>query len=266
MIERKREKLTVVFRIDAYQRSDEVNDDKNLFDRVIVGNHLEDIQALQKIVEIMRQLQLKMVFNDAGKEISVEEYLKAVKQKGRWSRTVESGGLSFRFGRVLSLNHSFLIVEEISAGSVISWLKWAEPFLLEKSFVQAWVSDVEYDYWQNAKDPLEYKAGRREYVHLRTKSNGLPPPLEQTEIDISENPGRWSLQPGYIEAVSSTMWLGELFFESVGKNRKDALFSADWLDVRAITDNVTQVVSSACCFHDTSTTGIQNNLRAILYG
>jgi hypothetical protein len=190
--------------------------------------------------------------------------LKHVEKQGKWSRVVEAGGLSFRFGHVPALKHSFVIIEEINAGSAVSWESWVKPFFAEESFIQAWVSDVEYDHWQNAKDPLEYEAAGRSYRHLPTKLNGLPPPLEQLEIDTSKNPGRWSLQSGYIEAIGSTMWLGALFWKHVGENRKDALLSASWLEV--VENGITQVVSSAHCFFDVTTEDIQRKLRSVLYG
>src|SRR5262245_35629525 len=36
------------------------------------------------------------------------------------------------------------------------WDEWAAPFLKLPDFVMAWVADCEYEYWQNASDPLEY--------------------------------------------------------------------------------------------------------------
>ncbi len=266
MSECRREKLSIVFKLDCERDIEEVQVGTNKLGRFVAAGGINDIQALQIIVGIMQQFGMAMEFNDQGKKTSVESYLKHVEQQGKWSRTIEAGGLSFRFGRVPALKHSFISMEEIKAGSAVSWVDWVKPFLLEDSFVQAWVSDVEYDYWQNAKDPLEYEAAGRSYTHLPTKSNGLPPPLEQIEIDTSHNPGRWSLQLGYVDAISSTMWLGKLFWQSVGENRKDALLSASWLDVQSITDGVIQVVASEHCFCDKATEVIQNNLRAILYG
>jgi hypothetical protein len=262
----RREKLSMVFKLDCERDAEEIQIGENRLGRSVVAGGINDIQALQMIVRIMQQFGMAMEFNDQGKKITVDSYLKQVEQQGKWSRAIEAGRLSFRFGRVPELKHSFISIEEVNAGSAVSWVDWVNPFLVDDSFVQAWVSDVEYDYWQNAKDPLEYEAAGRSYTHLPTKSNGLAPPLEQIEIDTSNNPGRWSLQSGYVEAVGSVMWLGKSFWQSVGENRKDALLSASWLDAQPIANGVIQVIASEHCFCDKATEVTQDNLRAILYG
>lgn len=263
---RRREKLDIVFELGCKKAAEEIQIDTNRLGRLVKAGGISDIQALQMIVGAMRKLGMAMEFDDHGKQISIESYLTQIERQGKWSGTVEAGGLSFRFGHVTALKHSFISIEEVSAGASVSWADWVKPFLAENSFVQAWISDVEYDYWQNAKDPLQYEAMGRSYSHLATRSNGLPPPLEQVEIDISGNPGRWSLRSGYVEAIGSTMWFGSPFWKYVGEDRKDALLSASWLDVRSVGNGVIQVIASEHCFYDEATEDMQNNLRAVLYG
>jgi hypothetical protein len=261
----RRERLDIAFELDGGD-TEEIQIGANRLGRIVRANGISDIQALRMIVGAMQQFDMTMEFSDQGKQISVESYLKQVEKQGKWSRAVEAGGLSIRFGRVPALKHGFISIEEMNAGSVVSWVDWVKPFLAVDSFVQAWVSDVEYDHWQNAKDPLQYEAAGRSYAHLPTKSNGLPPPLEQIEIDTSNNPGRWSLQSGYIEAIGSIMWLGAPFWKYVGENCKAALFSASWLDVQPVGNAVTQVIASEHCFCDGTTEDIQRKLRSVLYG
>ena len=129
----------------------------------------------------------------------------------------EAGGLLFLVGRIPAMRQGFVLIEEKIPGAAHSWDSWVSPFLDELGFVQAWVSDVEYDHGQNASDPIEYTAVGRDYSHLPLKSNGLPFPLEQQVIDTSANPGRWTMRIGYIEAIGSTMWLGKNFWNAVGK-------------------------------------------------
>ena len=172
----------------------------------------------------------------------------------------------FSFGTVTALKHSFLSIQEIEPDSAKSWRYWVEPFFSEDNFVQAWVSDSNYDYWQNASDPLQYQAAQRTYSHLRLKSNGLPPPLEQLEIDTSQNPGRWTLRSGYVEAIGARMWLGKPFWAYVGARRKLAILSSGWLTVEEFENGVVEVGASNRCFCDDSTAVLQDRLRRVLYG
>lgn len=268
MNEHRREKLDIVFELDCESDTDEVEIGSIKFSQFRQVRGFTAADALRLIISIMRQFGMTMEFkeNGKGKSIAVESCLKHVEKQGKWSRDLEVDGLSFRFGHVPALRHSFVIIEEINAGSAVSWERWVKPFLAEKSFIQAWVSDVEYDHWQNAKDPLEYEAAGRSHRHLPKKSNELPPPLEQLEIDTSQNPGRWSLQSGYIEAIGSMMWLGASFWKHVGENRKTALLSASWLNVKPVGDGVTQVIASERCFCDETTEDMQFKLRSVLYG
>jgi hypothetical protein len=262
------EKLKIVFDIEVEPSAEEYQLGRVVLGQFVQVSGLTDIHALRTIIGIMRQFDLPTEFkeNGKGKTISVSSYLKHVEKQGKWSRPVEAGGLSFHFGRMPALKQAFISIEDVNANSTVSWADWVKPFLAEDSFVQAWVSDVEYDYWQNAKDLLEYEAVGRSYSHLPTKSNGLPAPLEQIEIDTSNNPGRWSLHSGYLEAIGSTMWLGDSFWQRVGENRKETLLSAGWLIVQSVEKDVIQVIASEHCFCDETTEVIQNNLRAILYG
>lgn len=266
MSKRGREKLRIVFKLEGARDAEEIQIGPNRLGQIYATDGFSDLEALRMIVGIMQNLGMAMEFNDHGNKISVESYLKQVERQGKWSRAVEAQGLSFRFGRIVALGQSFISIEEVIAGSAVSWEAWVKPFLAVDRFVQAWVSDVQYDYWQNAKDPLEYDAAGRSYSHLPTKSNGLPPPLEQMEIDTSNNPGRWSLQFGYVEAVGSVMWLGKSFWLIVGESHRDALLSARWLDAQPIGNGVIQVITAEHCFCDITSEVTQNKLRAILYG
>ncbi|GHU33356.1 hypothetical protein FACS189497_15100 [Betaproteobacteria bacterium] len=261
----RREALEIVFTL-GYESTDEFEIGSTKFSQLVKVKGISATDALRIIISVMRQSGMAMEFkeNGQGKSISADSYLKRVEKRGKLSDIV-AGGLLFRFGQVTALKHSFVRVEEIEAGSAISWENWLNPFLAEDGFTQAWVSDVEYDYWQNAKDPLDYDVAGRSYKHLSMKSNGLPPPVERLEIDTSRNPGRWLLKSGYREAIGSTMWLSDLFWSYVGKNR-EKLLSADWLDVQIVDNGVAKIVSSEHCFCDETTEDVQRKLRAILYG
>lgn len=265
MIQCRREKLHLIFRLDRELDQDEIQIGTNMLGQLVKVGGISDIQALRTIIDTMRKFGV-IEIHDHDKQISADSYLDKVEKQGEWSRSIEAGGMSFRFGHVVALKHSFISIEEVIAGSAISWADWVAPFLAVDGFVQAWLSDVDYDYWQNARDPLQYQAMGRSYSNLPMKSNGLPPPLEQVEIDTSSNPGRWSLQSGYVEAIGATMWLGTPFWESVGENHKNALLSEHGLTVRSMGRDIIQVVASEKCFFDESTKEKQNHFRTVLYG
>jgi hypothetical protein len=242
--QRRREKAKIVFSIDS-QNGESV---------------------LSIVLDVMASLGLDPYFFLHGDRISAKELNDRISLKKAWPSGVVSNGLKFRFGIVTALKHSFLLIEEEEVCAEIIWDDWVTPFLRSEGFVQAWVSDVEYDYWQNARDLLEYEAAGRDCSNLPRKSNGLPPPLEQFEIDISSNPGRSELREGYVEAVGAVMWLGELFWERVGKNRRDVLLSVVWISCTVIESNVVRLVAAERSFYSASTADIQNELRSILFG
>jgi hypothetical protein len=139
------------------------------------------------------------------------------------------------------------------------------PFLTLDGFVQAWVSDVHYNRWQNVRDPLEYQIAGREHSHLPLKANAPPPSVPWTEIDTSGNPGRCVSRKGYVEAVGAVMWLGERFWERVGPLRKGFLGAAEWLHVNEPSKGIVQIQVSDHCFVSEDTASTQEKLRALLY-
>jgi hypothetical protein len=84
-------------------------------------------------------------------------------------------------------------------------------------------------------------------------------------IDTSHNPGRYRFRQGYLEAVGSTMWLGDDFWNLVGEHRRDALLAADWAEVREVLPGVLRAQVAPEPFSDDSTADLQNRLRARLY-
>ena len=96
-------------------------------------------------------------------------------------------GYEFDLGRIKNKGVDFLLVKHAGERRFL-WDEWVVPFLGSPDFVMAWLADSEYEFWQNAYDPLQYKAVNKPFDHLPKKSNGLPYPLEQTIIDTSDNP------------------------------------------------------------------------------
>lgn len=102
-----------------------------------------------------------------------------------------SGGFELRFGLLPALGYCFLVLEESEGHSNTKLEEEIGPILSVEGFIQAWVSDVEYDFWQNATDPLEYECVGRPLSGLPMKSNGCLPPWI-----------KWKLIPQGILAVT----------------------------------------------------------------
>lgn len=147
----------------------------------------------------------------------------------------------------------------------VPWDQWVIE-LFNESFIMAWVADVDYQFWQNAEDLLQYRSVGRAWKHLPLKSNGLPPPLEQTIVDISHNPGRWAFRHGFIEAVGAVMWFGERFWQ-VNSASKQEVLSAPWLQCAEVVTGLMRVHAAEQCFStDQGEEGnLQRKLRALLF-
>lgn len=228
--------------------------------RTGVVSHLD---ALRMLVNKMQELGISSTFLESEKPVSADLVLRRV-EKGRGWGHLETANLSFQYGVVASDAHCFVLIQEKSPNSAGEWDEWVEVFAKQCGFVQGWVSDVEYNHWQNARDPAEYEIAGRDFSHFPMVSNGLPPPLQRLEIDTSKNPGRWVLRPGYVEAVGSVMWLSDLFWGNVGKSRRN--FSCpEWVHVTEPMKGIWRIQVMEQSFNSEDTADTQNQLRGFLY-
>jgi hypothetical protein len=237
--------------------------------RIEVGERrhgaLKAIDALETILDVLRKLNLDEKFQAHGSSLQLKKLLTTVRNTERISQ-IETSTLVFQYSAIADAELCYVDIKEKVPGAAVDWEKWAAAFIVCPHFVQAWIADVEYDKWQNAEDPLIYKAANRDYSYLPMRSNGLPPPVEQMVIDISQNPGRWEFRSGYIEAVGSVMWLGDLFWQYVGSNHKERLAEFSLAKIEQLTENVLRIEVSGTSFEDYSTRDIQDRLRNVLYG
>ena len=111
---------------------------------------------------------------------------------------------------------------------------WIESLNQTHPLIQAFLFDVDYNYWQNANDPLLYTSKDRDYAHLPMKLNGWPPPLDRMVIDTSTNPGRWEFRNGFVEAVTSPLWLGSEFWRVTGHDQSAVMASELWQDLEEL--------------------------------
>lgn len=162
-----------------------------------------------------------------GSALPVREIANRLVSDNKQNFTVEVEGGHFDYGPLGAYGFSRLQISKCIE-STEDASRWMEALVLLQAFLQGRLYDEEYEFWQNAKDPLEYEARNRPYDHLPRKSNGLPPPLEQMEIDTSANPGRRELHKGFIEAVGSPMWLSAALLELVDVSESDLRYQ-NWL-------------------------------------
>lgn len=200
-----------------------------------------------------------------GNAIKVRDVASAIETRGKPHFTVECEAGIYHFAPLGSYDQSFLQISG-SISSVKDAEEWIAPFLSYPEFLQARLYDEKYEFWQNAKDPLQYEVRKRTYDHLPKKSNGLPPPLEQLEIDISNNPGRRIIRVGFIEAVGALMWLSPEFMNRVGLSADDVR-SEPWLDVQDLTSGTLKIQAQDKVFTagDGDEGARQNGLRDLLF-
>jgi len=229
---------------------------------------VESISGLQMLVlveEVLNKFSSPAVFFLHGIKADIKTLEKKILQK-TWSSGLVSGGFEIRFGLLPALGYCFLVLEELESHNNTELEEKIKPFLCVEGFIQAWVSDVEYDFWQNATDPLEYEGSGRSLSGLPMRSNELPPPLDQMEVDISGNPGRNVPRQGYIEAIGSTMWLGNLFWDRVGVDRFVSISLLERQGVKVYEcGRFFKVVTFDEVFSDDSTLEKQRALRQILF-
>ncbi len=238
------EQLTIVYRLDS----------------------LSSELALQGIESVLAENDVtRGGFRLFGEPRTLTEALTQLKRAKRQTFNIVGQAHEFDLACVRNFHLDTLCIK--SAGeNKIPWNIWASRFIGNPNFVMAWIADRDYEHWQNAEDLLEYTAVGKPHGHLPKKSNGLPPPLEQTIIDISGNPGRRLLRKGYYEAIGAVMWLGEPFWPVTGAN-KEGIISAPWLQVVHALPRVVRLDAAAQCFmtDEGPSAELQRKLRTLLF-
>lgn len=213
--------------------------------------------ALQGIRDVLAAHRVSLLdFELSGRRLTLDS--NSPKKRGAFN--IIGHGFEFLFGSLPSVRLDFLTIKRTKRP------EWATHFIGKPDFLMAWVADSEYEYWQNAHDPLQYTSVGRSYAHLPMKSNGLPPPLEQAVIDTSCNPGRRILRTGYVEAVGAMMWLCESFWPLTGAG-KNAVADTKWLLLTEPAPSVTKVQAADSPFvsNEGSSGQLQRKLRSLLF-
>lgn len=181
--------------------------------------------------------------------------------RGRKSLHIDGPGYDVHLASVKNHRLGFLTADLALA----SWTSWIRAVSEAFGLTTARLHNREYDYWQNADDPLEYETASRDMNGLPMRSNDLPPPLNKMLVDTSRNPGRRVLRQGYVEAIGHRMWLGPAYFARVPRADRDAIVNAGWLQVTERENGILEVVASDEPFTDDSTADIQDRLRRLLF-
>jgi len=217
---------------------------------------------LKCLPETLREPDTEVHFGDEKLRLSEVEH--TINKKQKTGFRVAIGSLAIDLTFVASKNHTLLQLENCDPQGCW-WGAWVAVLTSISGFVQGWVVDVDYNHWQNAFDPLQYKAKGRSLKGLSMKSNGLPPPLEKQIVDTSQNPGRRTLRKGYVEAIGGNMWLSDRFWELTGKD-KAVLDSCTAFEIVAAGEGVRHIKASTDVFDETSDVAEQNRMRELLYG
>ncbi len=233
-----------------------------LIEIVLEIDKLSSKEALVLIIKEMSKRGILSGLNIKGKNITPDELINRVNNFGEWSFEVSAAGLSFQFGSLRRFDLVLVHLQEQVPGASGGWKNWLEPFLWSESFVQAWVSDVEFDHWQNAKDLSFYTDRKDKLAEVKIISNNLPPPLTRDIVDVSNNPGRRVLKQGYVECVGLSMWLGRNFWQKIGGFDIKRLQDAGWR-VSEESESITLLESEA--FDEKHPKFAQELLRSALY-
>lgn len=227
-------------------------------------NSLSSLEAWRIIYSYLMNsgVSSSLIVKIYDQEVALRDVEKNIYDSGRQGFRVDLGEVSFGYGAVTAWKHILIYAESYS--DEVFWDSLIKCFLDECTFIQAWVSDIEYSFWQNASDPLQYKSRGKNYDNCRLKSNGLPFPLEQIEIDISKNPGRRIMKLGYVESIGSSMWLSDEFWKRLGFNRDKIiyLFSDK---ITFLKDNVVKLNFSDEPFTDDTDVSLQEQIREKIY-
>ena len=186
-------------------------------------NKISPVIAINAIVKNLSKVSGKISY--CGRKVELSDITDVVMKSNRKSFRIEVEDFVFDFSSVKAFEHILIVIEKTGENDISWWDEWVSVFFDLAPFTEAYLLDSEYSYWQNATDPLEYSAKGRSCEGLPMQSNGLPSPLDQVEIDISQNPGRRLVKKGYVEAVGAYMWFGEDFWKLVGKDRMHVIGS-----------------------------------------
>ena len=143
--------------------------------------------------------------------------------------------------------------------------QWVRLVSSVPSFLQAYLIDREFDYWQNNTYLSSYENFGRSTKNLHTKSTGLPHPCLQWEVDTSDHPGRRLRNFPFDKAVASQMWFSDRFWSMVGKTREGIENEFSRSRVEHFAPSVCKITTGSQPFTDRAPPELLEELRQRLY-
>lgn len=107
-----------------------------------------------------------------------------------------------------------------------------KALFLDPNFLEARLFDKDFDRLQNETEIYFYEKKGVPLDSLKMRSNGFPPPLEKTIVDVSSNPCRTEYGDNVVGFIGSTMWFGSSFWE-ISKSSQDEVKNLDWITFHA---------------------------------
>jgi hypothetical protein len=202
-----------------------------------------------------------MIYEKPVKKINAANWLR---KANRNSFNIQAGDWDIHAASIASMSVNVFYIENMASALDSDW--WVAEVAANIPMKQALLVSSDYNYWQNADSLLEYESAGKSWRHLPTKSNGLPFPLEQTVIDTSGNPGRFTFKEGYVEAIGSVMWLSEGFLRQVNSS-VERITALSWVKVLPFANGLWRVQSADEPFSSDQgeSAARQNALRSALY-
>lgn len=194
---------------------------------------------------------------------NIEEYVKKIlKKKKYFSLWCENGEVKLHFlasFKIYKLD-VFRLCKSVKESDLI-----VSSFLKERSLLQAWMFDSEYDMRQNIQDIKYYRSLGLDHSGLKTVNNGLPFPLNEDIIDTSINPGRTCIKTGYVEFVGAVMWFNKTLLMKLGSDMEGLLSSRFSISELG---EMLRIQAQDYCFTraDDQEADMQDQLRRLIYG
>lgn len=147
--------------------------------------------------------------------------------------------------------------------------QWVNVFTGYPSFLQAYVVDARFDYFQNCRQLAGFRHYREPLDGYSLIDNDLPPPYQEKIVDVTKNTGRRvnHVKPNrYTEVVAATMWFGETFWPRVGKAKDSFSLDPRLGTVREVGSGVLNIVAADKPFDSVSQYEKLDALRVAIYG
>lgn len=195
--------------------------------------------------------------------LAVANYKTYLDARSKPSFDVSCEGLRCEYRTHAARNFSVLNITQFENEPILAWADWAAALAPLPGFAQAILMDEAYDLFQNATFlSVHTRAGRS------VDGLVLEPAEEGTlsrRVNTSRNPGRRRDGYGYLEAVGSTMWLGQGFWRIAGKETKRGLLDGEWPEAVETDGGVLRVLAAPRCFADGDDPEVQYRLRELVY-